>query len=169
MVYQHQISVGCIGNRYLTTYATKGLLEIYDFGKDGSLPEPKITLIEDKSVIKGMCADGDNLLVLSGKSVYRIRPEKISAEKPLCEQTDGVIMEGMLSMPVVIGNLVFTGKRCSGNWNILKMNNHRTEAKLLKSLTFRGNPGMAVFDGERYCLPLGYGGLVSFVLDAKVQ
>ena len=165
MVYQYQISIGCIANRYLAVNSTKGKLEVYDFGEGGSFEEPRISLFLDpKTPITGMCADGDWLLFSSGQAVFRIAPNKIIADVPLCEQAIPVTCDGMLGMPNIIGNLLFTVKRRSGKYNIIRRNHETDFLRLEKSLSLHANPCVTVFDGERYYLPLGYGGLVSFVI-----
>lgn len=50
-----------------------------------------------------------------------------------------------------------------GNSRILKLSEDRKTATAVKiNYGMHANPGMAVFDGERYYLPLGYAGIVSF-------
>ncbi len=166
MVYQYQISIGCIANRYLAVNSTKGKLEIYDFGEGGSLDEPRSTVYTDTSTpITGMCADGDKLLFSSGKSVYRMSPDKLVADVPLREQAESAACDGMLGMPNIVGDYLFTVQRRSGKYNILRRDSKADALQLERSISLHANPCVTVFDGERYYLPLGYGGLISFVLN----
>ena len=71
MVYQYQISLGCVANRYITASATKGKIQIYDFGEGGSYLEPEISLILDPTSISGMCDLGDECFIASGKRTFR--------------------------------------------------------------------------------------------------
>ena len=162
MVYQNQLSLGCIGDRYITASATKGKIQIYDFGVGGSLPEPEIIEIIDKTPITGMLADGERLLLASGRNLYRTELEAIPTDTPLCPRLTPSRIDGMLTTPVLIGDLLFSIKRKQGEYLIQRINEARDSAETILHHTFRGNPGITVTDGERYYLPLGYGGVVSF-------
>ena len=162
MVYQNQLSLGCIADRYITASATKGKIQIYDFGAGGSLPEPEIIEIIDKTPITGMLADGDCLLLASGRNLYRTELEAIPTDTPLCPRLTPSLIDGMLTTPVLIGDLLFSIKRKQGEYLVQRINEARDGAVTLLHHTFRGNPGITVTDGERYYLPLGYGGVVSF-------
>ena len=164
MVYQYQISIGCVGDRYLIANATKGKIEIYDFGKGGSYEEPVITLVEDKTPITGMCADGEYLIFASGHRLYRIRPESIKIGTPITASAEEISVGGMLALPTVHQDIMFTTQRRLGKYAIFKLSEDGLSASMLQSFGFRGNPGMTVFSHGRYYLPLGYGGLVSFVI-----
>jgi hypothetical protein len=166
MVYQYQLSLGHIGNRYLTASATKGKIQIYDFGEGGSYPEPVISEIIDKTPITGMCADGDRLFFTSGQDAYLTGLEGIDVEKPLCPTLTPSRIGGMYSLPILHGDLLFSARRRSGDYSIMRINGERTAAEPLLTHTFRGNPGITVTDRARYYLPLGYGGVSSFTLDS---
>lgn len=163
MVYQYQISLGCIANRYLTASATKGKIQIYDFGEGGSLPEPSISLVLDHTPVSGMCADGGELFVASGRRTYRLSLEDIDATRPLLNESAVRLIDGMLALPVIHGDLIFSVQRRSGDYRIQKMLPDGSIDTLF-SHTFAANPCITVTDGERYYLPLGYGGILSFKL-----
>jgi hypothetical protein len=163
MVYQYQISLGCIGNRYLTASATKGKIQIYDFGEGGEFPEPVISEILDKTPISGMCADGDRLFAASGKNTYTISLDGVNLTRPLCNPDFSHRIEGMLALPVIHGDLIFSVARKSGGYSVLRRGSDGSVTPVLTH-TFRANPCITVTDGERFYLPLGYGGLVSFKL-----
>ncbi len=164
MVYQYQISLGCIGNRYITASATKGKIQIYDFGEGGNLPEPKISEILDETPISGMCALGDELFAASGKNIYILPLDDVNLTRPLLNPEISHRIEGMLALPVVHGDLLFSVSRKSGGYSILRLDPERRTATPLLAHSFRANPCITVTDGERFYLPLGYGGLISFKL-----
>ena len=163
MVYQYQISLGCIGNRYLTASATKGKIQIYDFGEGGEFPEPVISEILDKTPISGMCADGDRLFAASGKNTYTLSLDGVNLTRPLCNPEISHRIEGMLALPIIHGDLIFSVARKSGGYSVLRRGSDGGVTPVLTH-TFRANPCITVTDGERFYLPLGYGGLISFKL-----
>ena len=164
MVYQHQISIGTIADRYLTVSATKGKIQVYDFGEGGSYPEPEISLILDSTPISGMCALGDSLFITSGKNTYLTSQEALNLTRPLCNPDFCRGIEGILPLPVIHGDLLFSVLRKSGGYSILRLDRERMTASTVFSHRFRANPGITVTDGERFYLPLGYGGIISFKL-----
>ena len=167
MVYQYQMSIGCIDNRYLLMSCSKKTLQVFDFGPGGSYEEPKILRWQDKSTaVSGLCADGKYAIVSSGKTVYRIdlSSPDFSLDKTVPNITKGVKYTDMSQMPVVIGDYLFATLRRAGTYYILKLSADRSTATTHKALTLHGNPGMIVSDGERYYLPLAYAGIVSFTL-----
>ena len=167
MVYQYQMSIGCIDNRYLLMSASKKTLQVYDFGPDGSFEEPVISRWMDKTTsVSGLCADGRYAIISSGKTVYRVdlSAPTLSLEETIPSQFTGVKYTDMSQMPVVIGDYLFATLRRAGTYYILKLSADRSTATTHKALTFHGNPGMIVSDGERYYLPLAYAGLISFTL-----
>jgi len=164
MVYQYQISLGCVANRYITAYATKGKIQIYDFGEGGERPEPLISEILDRTPLSGMCSLGDELLAASGKNTYTISLDGVNLTRPLLNPEISHRIEGMLALPVVHGDLLFSVSRKSGAYSILRLDPERRTATPLLTHSFRANPCITVTDGERFYLPLGYGGLISFKL-----
>ena len=116
--------------------------------------------------VSGLCADGRYAIISSGKTVYRVdlSAPTLSLEETIPSQFTGVKYTDMSQMPVVIGDYLFATLRRAGTYYILKLSADRSTATTHKALTFHGNPGMIVSDGERYYLPLAYAGLVSFTL-----
>ena len=119
--------------------------------------------VEEFSV-SGLCADGDNAIVTSGKTIYRFNPGILDTGKTIKAQvTPLATYTNMGQAPVVIGDYMFVIHRHKGNFRILKMSADRTTAETIKiNDGMRANPSMAISDGERYYLPLGYSGIVSF-------
>ena len=65
--------------------------------------------------------------------------------------------------PVVIGDYMFVIHRHKCNYRILKLSKDRTTAEVIKMNDgIHAHPSMTVSDGERYYLPLGFAGVVSF-------
>ena len=164
MVYQHQIRIGTIADRYLTVSATKGEIQIYDFGEGGSYLEPEISLILDPTSISGMCALGDECFIASGKRTFRASLFDVNLTRPLCNPDICREIDGMLPLAVIHGDLIFSVLRKSGEYSIFHLNNDTMTAVPVFSHTFCANPGITVTDGERFYLPLGYGGIISFKL-----
>jgi len=166
MVYQYQMSIGCIDNRYLMMSSSKKQLQLFDFGEGGSLEVPVITEWTDSSQgVSGLCAAGSGALLSSGKKVFYFDPATLDTGKSIGSQYTSVQYTDMSQCPVVIGDYLFTGLRYKGTFNILKLSEDRKTATTVKKLQLHANHGVTVFDGERYYLPLGYGGIVSFELD----
>lgn len=165
MVYQYQMSIGCIANRYLMMSATKGIIQIYDFGEGGSFEVPKITTWKNQSTgITGICPDGNLAFISSGNKTYRLdlsNPNFVYSGK-IDDQITPVKLSGMSQHAIIIGDYVFSTLRREGTYYIHKINADRTKITAYKSLKLHGNPCMIVTDGERFYLPLGYAGLVSF-------
>ena len=69
-----------------------------------------------------------------------------------------------MPLPVIHGDLLFSVLRKSGGYSILRLDRERMTASTVFSHRFRANPGITVTDGERFYLPLGYGGIISFKL-----
>ena len=164
MVYQHQISIGTIADRYLTVSATKGKIQIYDFGEGGSYPEPEISLILDSTPISGMCALVDECFIASGKRTFRASLFDVNLTRPLCNPDFCSEIEGILALPVIHGDLLFSVLRKNGGYSIMRLDKDGGRATPIFSHSFRANPGITLTDGERYYLPLGYGGIISFKL-----
>ncbi len=166
MVYQYQMSINCIDNRYLMISSSKKQLQLYDFGPDGSYETPVITEWTDSSMgVSGLCADGSKVLLSSGKKVFYFDPATLDTKKGIGAQYTSVQYTDMSQCPVVIGDYLFVGLRYNGTFNILKLSKDRKTATTYNKLTLHANHGVTVSDGERYYLPLGYGGIVSFELD----
>lgn len=166
MVYQYQMSIGCINNRYLMISSSKKQLQLFDFGPDGSYEIPVIKEWTESAIgVSGLCADGSNALLSSGKKVFYFDPATLDTGKSISAQYTSVQYTDMSQCPVVIGDYIFTGLRYKGTFNILKLSEDRKKATTVKKLTLHANHGVTVSDGERYYLPLGYGGIVSFELD----
>lgn len=167
MVYQYQMSIGCIANRYLMMSATKGIIQIYDFGEGGSFETPKITTWKNQSTgITGICPDGNLAFISSGNKTYRLdlsNPNFVYNGK-IDDQITPVKLSGMSQHAIIIGDYVFSTLRREGTYYIHKINADRTKITAYKSLKLHGNPCMIVTDGERFYLPLGYAGLVSFTI-----
>ena len=165
MVYQYQMSIGCIDNRYLMISSSKKQLQLFDFGPGGSYAVPTIYEWTDSSLgISGICADGENIIMASGKKVFRFDISNHDRKTALASQFSSVQYTDMSQCPVVIGDYLFVGLRYKGTFNILKLSEDRKTATTYKKLTLHANHGVTVSDGERYYLPLGYGGIVSFDL-----
>ena len=167
MVYQYQMSIGCIANRYLMMSATKGIIQIYDFGEGGSFETPTITTWKNQSTgITGICPDGDLAFLGSGNKSYRLdlSDPNFVYDGKIDDQITAVKLTGMSQHPIIIGDYVFSTLRREGTYYIHKINADRTKLTTYKSLKLHGNPCMIVTDGERFYLPLGYAGLVSFSL-----
>ena len=165
MVYQYQMSIGCIDNRYLMISSSKKQLQLFDFGENGSFETPVIYEWTDSSIaISGLCADGDYVIMSSGKKVFRFDLSKHDHKTALATQFGYVQYSDMSQCPVMIGDYLFTGLRYKGTLNILKLSEDRTTATTYKKLTLHANHGVVVTDGEQFYLPLGYGGLVSFTI-----
>ena len=98
MIYQHQISIGTIADRYLTVSATKGKIQIYDFGEGGSYLEPEISLILDPTSISGMCALGDECVIASDKRTFRASLFGVNLTRPLCNPDICREIDGMLPL-----------------------------------------------------------------------
>lgn len=165
MVYQYQMSIGCIANRYLMMSATKGIIQIYDFGEGGSFEVPKITTWKNQSTgITGICPDGDLAFLGSGNKSYRLdlSDPNFKFSGKIDDQITPVKLTGMSQHPIIIGDYVFSTLRRAGTYYIHKINEDRTKVTAYKSLTLHANPCMIVTDGDRFYLPLGYAGLVSF-------
>ena len=166
MVYQNQMSIGCIGNRYLMIYTHVKNYMLCDFGENGCYEKPIITQWTDTTLpASGLCADGDNVIVGGGgKKIYRFNPADWDTTKPFTDQFEVYAnYTNMGQCPVVIGDYMFVMHRAKGNSRILKMSEDRTTATTVKlNDGMHANPGMPVYDGERYYLPLGFAGIVSF-------
>ncbi len=165
MVYQYQMSIGCIDNRYLMISSSKKQLQLYDFGPDGEYEVPTVYEWTDSSLgISGICADGEYVIMSSGKKVFRFDLDDHDHKTALGTQFSYVQYTDMSQCPVVIGDYLFVGLRYKGTFNILKLSEDRKTATTYKKLTLHANHGAVISDGERCYLPLGYGGIVSFEL-----
>ena len=165
MVYQYQMSIDCIDNRYLMISSSKKQLQLFDFGPDGSFETPVVYEWKDNSMgISGICADGKYVIMSSGKKVFRFDLADHDRTSTLGSQFTSVQYTDMSQCPVIIGDYMFVGLRYKGTFNILKLSEDRKTATTYKKLTLHANHGIVVSDGERYYLPLGYGGIVSFTL-----
>ena len=137
-----------------------------DFGENGCYEKPIITQWTDTTLpASGLCADGDNVIVGGGgKKIYRFNPADWDTTKPFTDQFEVYAnYTNMGQCPVVIGDYMFVMHRAKGNSRILKMSEDRTTATTVKvNDGIHANPGMPVYDGERYYLPLGFAGIVSF-------
>ncbi len=165
MVYQNQMSVGCIGNRYLMMYTHVQHYLLCDFGPNGSYEEPIIKQWQDKKIgASGLCADGDNVILGGGGTkIYRFNPGDWDTTKSFTDQF-GVYANyaNMGQCPVVLGDYMFVMHRHKGNSRILKLSEDRTSATTVKiNDELPANPNMPISDGERYYLPLGFAGIVS--------
>ena len=159
------MSIDCIDNRYLMISSSKKQIQLFDFGPGGSYETPVISEWKDNSMgISGICADGKYVIMASGKKVFRFDIADHDLASTLGSQFTSVQYTDMSQCPVIIGDYMFVGLRYKGTFNILKLSEDRKTATTYKKLTLHANHGVVVSDGERYYLPLGYGGIVSFTL-----
>ena len=164
MVYQNQMSIGCIDNRYLMMSTSMKDVLLCDFGPNGSYTEPTMTQWVEKFSVSGLCADGENVILSSDKKIYRFNPGVLDTTKTISEQiTPLADYTNMGQAPTVIGDYMFVIHHHKGYSRILKLSEDRTNAATIKiNDGMHANLGMAIYDGERYYLPLGYAGIVSF-------
>ncbi|MBQ2967881.1 MAG: hypothetical protein IJE10_07185 [Clostridia bacterium] len=171
VVYQNQMSIGCIDNRYLMMSSSRKDVLVCDFGEDGR-QEPIVKQWVDGISISGLCADSDgkHVILSSGRNIYRFNPGDLDltdlSKQIIKNQITPMANYGSImgQCPVVLGDYMFVMHRHKGNSRILKLSEDRTSATAVKiNDALPANPNMAIYDAEadRYYLPLGFAGIVS--------
>lgn len=173
MVYQKQLSIGASANRYLILFANGSNTVVCDFGENGSYDEPVVDTSWATSGLGqgyGLCADGDYMFAQIGGALCWFDPsdtslytQSLKANPNITKYTvNGKVQQGC---PTVLGDRAFVSGGRNGQLFILDITNRNSEITVDKSVTFKGNPGVATNVGNRVYLPLGYSGLLSFTYD----
>jgi hypothetical protein len=111
-----------------------------------------------------MCTLGERLFITSGIRTFNVSLFDVNLTRPLCNPDFCKEIEGILPLLVIHGDLLFSVLRKNGGYSIMRLKRENMTATPIFSHSFRANPGITVTDGERYYLPLGYGGIISFKL-----